>query len=56
MRKPTLQTELEWRRPDEVRWADLPPEVRERAREWLALLLRQGARRGRPAHEAPDET
>lgn len=56
MRKPTRQTQLEWRSPDEVRWEDLPPETRERAREWLAQLLRQGARRGRPPQEAPHET
>jgi hypothetical protein len=55
MRNPTPQTQLEWRSPDEVRWEDLPPEVRERAREWLAQLLRQGARRGRRPQEAPDE-
>jgi hypothetical protein len=55
MRDPTRQTQLEWRSPDEVRWEDLPPEIRERAREWLAQLLRQGARRGLPPQEAPDE-
>ena len=42
-------------RPDEVRWDDLPPEIRERAREWLAQLLRQGAGRARPPQEAADE-
>jgi hypothetical protein len=55
MRNQTRQTQLEWRSPDEVRWEDLPPEVRERAREWLAQLLRQGAGRGRAPQEAPDE-
>jgi hypothetical protein len=55
MRKPTRPTQLEWRSPDEVRWEDLPPEIRERAREWLAQLLRQGTGRGRPPQEAPDE-
>ena len=55
MRNPTRQTQLEWRSPDEVRWEDLPPEIREHAREWLAKLLRQGAPHGRPPQEAPDE-
>jgi hypothetical protein len=55
MRTPTRQTQLEWRNPDEVRWEDLSPEIRERAREWLARLLRQGAGRVRPPQEAPDE-
>jgi hypothetical protein len=53
MRNTTRQTQLEWRRPDEVRWEDLPPDVRERAREALAQLLREGARRRQP--EAPHE-
>ena len=35
MRNPTRQTQLEWRTPDEVCWDELPPEIRERAREWL---------------------
>ena len=55
MRNPTRQTQLEWRSPDEVRWEDLPPEIRARAREWLAQLLRQGAGRVRPPEEAPHE-
>jgi hypothetical protein len=55
MRQPTRQTQLEWRTPDEVRWEELPPETRERAREGLAQLLRHGARRGRLPQEAPDE-
>ncbi len=55
MHKAPRQTQLTWRHPDEVRWEDLPPEIRERAREWLAQLLRQGAGRGRPPQEAPDE-
>ncbi len=55
MRNPTRQTQLEWRSPDEVHWEDLPPEIRERARERLARLLRQGAERVRPPQEAPDE-
>jgi hypothetical protein len=56
MRQRTPQTQLEWSSPDEVRWEDLPPEIRERAREALARLLRQGTRRGRPPQEAPDES
>jgi hypothetical protein len=55
MRKATRQTQLEWRSPDDVRWEDLPPEIRERAREALAQLLRTGARRGQPPQEAPNE-
>jgi hypothetical protein len=55
MRNPTRQRQLEWRSLDEVRWDDLPPDIRERAREWLAQLLRQGAGRARPPQEAPDE-
>ena len=55
MPNPTRQTQLEWRDPDEVRWEDLPPETREHARADLAQLLRQGAGRGRPLQEAPDE-
>jgi hypothetical protein len=55
MRNPTRQTQLEWRTPDEVRWDELPPEIRERAREWLAQLLRQGAGRARLPEEAADE-
>ena len=55
MRNPTRQTQLEWRSPDEVRWEDLPPEVRERAREWLAQLLRQASGAAEPPQEAPDE-
>ena len=51
----TRQTQLEWRNPDEVRWEDLPPESRERAREGLAQLLRESARRGQPPPETPDE-
>jgi hypothetical protein len=55
MRKSTRQTQLEWRSPEEVRWEDLPAEIRERAREGLAQLLREGARRGQPPQEVPDE-
>jgi hypothetical protein len=55
MRNPTRQTPLDWRTPDEVRWDELPPEIRERAREWLAQLLRQSARRARPPEGAADE-
>ena len=55
MRNPTRQTQLEWRTPDEVCWDELPPEIRERAREWLAQLLRQGAGRARLPEEAADE-
>jgi hypothetical protein len=55
MRNPTRQTQLEWRTPDEMRWDELPPEIRERAREWLAQLLRQGAGRARLPEEAADE-
>ncbi|HEY7870070.1 MAG TPA: hypothetical protein VIF59_12625 [Methylomirabilota bacterium] len=55
MRNRPQQTQLEWRSPDEVRWEDLPPEVRDRAREWLAELLRQAAGRGRPPQEARRE-
>ena len=55
MRNPTRQTQLEWRTPEEVHWEDLPPEIRERAREWLAQLLRQGAGRARLPEEAADE-
>jgi len=55
MRKSTRQTQLEWRSPDEVCWEDLPPEIRARAREGLAQLLREAARRGQPPSEVPDE-
>lgn len=55
MRKATRQTQLEWRSSDEVRWEDLPPEIRERARDGLAQLLREAARRSQPPQEARDE-
>jgi hypothetical protein len=38
-----------------VRWDELPLEIRERAREWLAQLLRQGGGRARLPEEAADE-
>jgi hypothetical protein len=56
MPKPRRQTQLEWRSPEEVRWEDLPAEIRERAREGLAQLLRLSARRGQPPQEAPHES
>jgi hypothetical protein len=55
MRNPTRQTQLDWRSPDTVDWEDLPAEIRERAREGLAQLLREGARRGQPPQEVPHE-
>ena len=55
MRHPTPQTELEWREPEAMRWADLPPSVRERVREPLGRLLRRVARPRASSEEAPDE-
>jgi hypothetical protein len=38
-----------------MRWQELPAALRERAREQLARLLRQAARRARPASEVGDD-
>lgn len=56
MRNPNRQTLLDWRDPDDVRWEELPADLRDRVRELLGRLLRQVARRGGRPQEAPDET
>lgn len=55
MRNPNRQTQLEWRAPEDMRWDDLPPDLRARVRELLGQLLRRVAGSGAQPQEGPDE-
>lgn len=56
MRNPKRQTQLDWRDPADMRWDDLPADLRARGRELLGRLLRHVARRSERPQEAPDDT
>ena len=47
------QLELEWTR--DMRWADVPVDIRDRVREHLGDLLQQAATPRRPAEASADE-
>jgi hypothetical protein len=52
-RRPTAQLDLDYLA--QLRWPDLPPELRERLRELLADLLRQAAISGDGAEARDDQ-
>jgi len=49
------QRQLEFAETGVMRWRELPAALRARAREQLARLLRQAARRARAASEVGDD-
>jgi len=55
MRQPNRPIQLEWTHADDMRWDELPADVRDRVREQLAALLRHVASHGTPRKERRDE-